>query len=66
MVIASKPNDKSRIYGDLRNENKAIIPDKNLFPKMEGHSDFFAGATLFSKPDLKLDYLQVMLHGDCI
>ena len=65
MVIAPKPNDQIRICGDLRNSNKAIIPDRYPLPTMEELSEFFAGATVFSKLDLKWGYLQVNLHEDC-
>ena len=48
MVIAPKPIDEIRIW-DLRNPNKAIIPDRAPLATMDELSDFFAGATIFSK-----------------
>ena len=59
MVITPKPNDKLRICGDMRNVNKAISPDKYPLPTIEELSKFFAGATVFSKIDLKSGYWQV-------
>ena len=61
MVITPKPNDKIRICGDLRNTNKAIIPDKYPLPTIDELGKFFAGATVFSKIDLKSGYWQVDL-----
>ena len=61
MVIALRPNDEIRICGDLRNQNKAIIPDRYPLATMDALSEFFAGATVFSKIDLKWGYVQVDL-----
>ena len=64
MVITPKPNDKIRICGDLRNVNKAITPDKYPLPTVDELSRLFAGATVFSKIDLKSGYWQIEMAAE--
>ena len=49
---------------DLRQVNKAVIPDKFPLPTVEELSAKFYGSTVFSKLDLRQGYLQVPLHPD--
>ena len=64
-MLAPKPDDEIRICGNLRNPNKAHIPDSYQLPQMDEQSEFFAGATVFSMIDLKWGYLQVVLAKEC-
>ena len=61
MVVVHKANGAIRICVDLTAVNKAVIPDRFPLPTIEELSEFFAGATVFSKIDLKWGYLQVKL-----
>ena len=49
MVVTPKPNDKIRICGDMRDVNKAIIPDKYPLPTIEELGKFFAGGPALVK-----------------
>ena len=61
MVVVKKPDGDLRICNDLSDVNKAVIPDTYPLPTIDELSEFFAGATVFSKIDLKWGYLQVEL-----
>ena len=55
MVLQWKDKGRGdlRICADLREPNKAIIPDRYPLPTIEELSEQFAGSKFFSKIDLK-------------
>ena len=53
LVVARKKTGGLRICVDLRQVNKAIIPDKYPLPTVEELTALFHGSTIFSKLDLK-------------
>ncbi|PAA74746.1 hypothetical protein BOX15_Mlig024279g1 [Macrostomum lignano] len=61
LVVVPKPNGSLRICNDLRNPNKAIVPDKHPLPTFEQLSAEFAGSKIFTKLDLNSSYLQLEL-----
>ena len=64
LVVARKKSGSLRPCIDLRQVNKAVIPDKFPLPTVEELSAKFYGSTVFSKLDLRQGYLQVPLHPD--
>lgn len=62
LVVAKKKTGKLRICVDLRQVNKAIIPDRYPLPTAEELTTLFHGSKVFSKLDLRQGYLQVPLH----
>ncbi|XP_019737023.1 uncharacterized protein K02A2.6-like [Hippocampus comes] len=62
LVVARKKAGGLRPCIDLRQVNKAVIPDKYPLPTTEELSAKFHGSTVFSKLDLRQGYLQVPLH----
>lgn len=62
LVIARKKTGGLRMCVDLRQVNKAIIPDKYPLPTVEELTALFHGSTVFSKLDLRQGYLQIPLH----
>ena len=64
LVVARKKSGGLRPCIDLRQVNKAVIPDKFPLPTVEELSAKFYGSTVFSKLDLRQGYLQVPLHPD--
>lgn len=61
IVPVKKPDGSIRVCVDLSEPNKAVIPDQYPLPTMEELSCELAGATIFSKLDLKWGYLQISL-----
>ena len=61
IVVALKHDKSVRVCVDLSAPNKAVIPERYPLPVMEELSSSLAGATIFSKLDLKWGYLQVPL-----
>lgn len=64
LVVAKKKTGGLRPCIDLRQVNKAVIPDKYPLPTTEELSAKFHGSTVFSKLDLRQGYLQVPLHPE--
>ena len=64
MVVVRKPDGGVRICCDMSLANQAVIADRFPLPTLEELTTDFAGATYFSKLDLKWGYLQVKLHRD--
>ncbi|KAJ8333462.1 hypothetical protein SKAU_G00414700 [Synaphobranchus kaupii] len=64
LVVAKKKSGGLRPCVDLRQVNKAVIPDKYPLPTVEELSAKFYGSTVFTKLDLRQGYLQVPLHPD--
>lgn len=64
LVVARKKTGGLRPCVDLRQVNKAVIPDKYPLPTLEELSAKFYGSMFFSKLDLRQSYLQVPLHPD--
>ena len=62
MVVADKSNGSIRICVGLTSVNKAIIPDRYPLPTIDELGEFIATSRVFSKIDLRWDYLQVKLH----
>ena len=62
LVVARRRTGRLRICVDLRQVNKAIIPDKYPLPTVEELTTLFHGSKVFSKLDLRQGYLQVPLH----
>jgi hypothetical protein len=61
LVIVRKTDKSLRICVDLTNVNKAVIPEVYPLPTLEELTSKLAGATVFSKLDMKWGYLQVPL-----
>ncbi|XP_057713151.1 uncharacterized protein K02A2.6-like [Corythoichthys intestinalis] len=64
LVVARKKTGGLRPCIDLRQVNKAVIPDKYPLPTSEELSAKFHGSSVFSKLDLRQGYLQVPLHPE--
>ena len=62
LVVAQKKSGGLRVCVDLRQVNKAVIPDKYPLPTAEELTSLFHGSTVFTKLDLRQGYLQVPLH----
>ena len=62
LVVAQKKSGGLRVCVDLRQVNKAVIPDKYPLPTAEELTTLFHGSAVFSKLDLRQGYLQVPLH----
>lgn len=64
LVIAKKKSGGLRVCVDLRQVNKAVVPDKYPLPTTEELTTHFYGSKVFSKLDLRQGYLQIPLHPD--
>lgn len=64
IVVVDKKDGSFRICVDLREPNKAIVPDSFPLPHTEELLHALVGATHFSKLDLACAYHQVLLHPD--
>ncbi|KAJ7991418.1 hypothetical protein DPEC_G00283640 [Dallia pectoralis] len=62
LVIARKKSGGLRVCVDLRQVNKAVVPDKYPLPTTEEPTTHFYGSRVFSKLDLRQGYLQIPLH----
>ena len=62
LVVARRKNKEIRLCIDLREVNKAIIPDKYPLPTMTEMAAEFHGSTVYTKLDLRRSYLQVPLE----
>ena len=60
-VIVRKADSSLRICVDLKNVNKAIVPDKYPLPTTTELTAKLHGSKVFSKIDLKMSYLQIEL-----
>ena len=60
IVVARKKDGGVRLCVNLKDVNKALIPERYPLPTMEELAMEVAGAMVFSKLDLKWGYLQ---HG---
>ena len=61
-MVAQKKSGGLWVCVELRQVNKAIIPDKYPLPTAEELTSLFHGSTVFTKLDLHQGYLQVPLH----
>jgi len=59
IVVARKKDGGVRLCVNLKDVNKALIPERYPLPTMEELTMKVAGATVFSKIDLKWGYLQL-------
>ncbi|XP_064464259.1 uncharacterized protein LOC135375498 [Ornithodoros turicata] len=64
IVVIPKKDGKIRLCVDLREVNKAIIPDLFPLPHTEELLNALAGAQYFSRIDLRSAYHQVLLHPE--
>lgn len=64
IVVIPKKDGKIRLCVDLREVNKAIIPDVFPLPHTEELLNALAGAQYFSRIDLRSAYHQVLLHPE--
>lgn len=64
LVVTKKKTGGLRPCADLRQVNKAVIPDKYPLPTVEELSAKFHRSTVFTKLNLCQGYLQVPLHPD--
>jgi len=64
LVVVNKPDGNIRLCCDMREPNKAIIPDRYPLPSFEQLSSTFSGSRIFSKIDLNSAYWQLALHED--
>ena len=64
LVVAWKKSGKIRLCVDLREVNKAIIPDKFPLPTVDELLSELRGAKHFAKLDLATAYHQLPLHED--
>ncbi|XP_064475695.1 uncharacterized protein K02A2.6-like [Ornithodoros turicata] len=64
IVVAKKKDGSIRLCVDLREPNKAVVPDCFPLPHTDELLNALAGATKFSKLDLSSAYHQVPLHPD--
>ena len=64
LVIARRKNGELRLCIDLKEVNKAIIPDKYPLPTIDELSASFHGAQIFTKLDMRRSYLQVPLAAE--
>ena len=61
IVRNSKKSGDIRLCLDLRQVNKAVIPDSYPIPSLEELMSEFNGSTVFSKLDLSQGYLHIPL-----
>lgn len=64
IVVVKKKDGIIRLCVDLREPNKAVVPDCFPLPHTEELLNALAGATTFSKLDLASAYHQVALHPE--
>ena len=64
VVVARKKSGEIRLCVDLRQANKAVVPDKFPIPTIEELAAQFHGSKLFTKLDMKQGYSQVELTED--
>ena len=60
-VIVKKADNSLRICVDLKDVNKAIVPDRYPLPTTTELTSKLHGSKVFSKIDLKMSYLQIEL-----
>lgn len=61
IVVVPKPNEKIRLFLDMRRANEAIIRERRQIPKVEEILPELHHAKYFSKVDLKEGYHQIEL-----
>ena len=64
IVVARKKDGGVRLCVNLKDVNKALVPERYQLPTMEELTMKVAGATVFSKLDLKWGYLQLGLSKE--
>ena len=64
IVVSYKKNGSVRVCVDLREVNKAIIPDKYPLPKIDELISELRNSKYFSQLDLASAYHQIKLHPD--
>ena len=64
IVVTSRKNGKIRVCVDMREPNKAVVPDSHPLPLIEDLLSELRGSVMFSTLDLKSAYHQLELHKD--
>ncbi len=64
IVVTKRKNDTIRMCVDLREPNKAVVPDSHPLPLIEDILSALHGSVMFSSLDLKNAYYQLKLHEE--
>ena len=64
IVVTSRKNGKIRMCVDMREPNKAVVPDSHPLPLIEDLLSELRGSVMFSTLDLKSAYHQLELHKE--
>lgn len=64
IVVTTRKQGRPRLCVDLREPNKAIVPDSHPLPHIDELLRELSGASVFSTIDLTSAYHQLLLHED--